>query len=159
MRLPPGSLFDELLPKQMLIQGCGLADQSVQRVAVAHQKYPSTLIKGKMHQCKSISCDVTINDDQDFCILCRNSASSIAYTPTISMANKYPQYYKDVGDYSEIDVYAVHHLFNIQDPSGCIQHASKKLLLSGSFTDNKPSFLEITEARDTLNRWLELNPE
>lgn len=75
------------------------------------------------------------------------------------MQQKYPAYYKDVGDYAEIDVYAVHHLFNIQDPSGCIQHASKKLLLSGVRTGGKSAFKDITEARDTLNRWLQLNPE
>lgn len=75
-----------------------------------------------------------------------------------SMAQKYPQYYKPVGDLKEVDVYTVHHLFDIQDPSGCIQHASKKLLLSGVRTGGKSAHDDIREARDTLNRWLELNP-
>lgn len=74
------------------------------------------------------------------------------------MALKYPQYYKDVGEYSEIDVYAIHQLFNIKDPSGCIQSASKKLLMSGSHIDSKDTITTITKARDALNRWLELNP-
>lgn len=112
-----------------------------------------------MHTCKSINCSTMINDDQDFCIVCREMSTGISFIPTVSMANKYPQHYKDVGDFSEIDVYAVHHLFDIQDPSGCIQHASKKLLLSGTHTNNKSQFQDITEARDILNRWLELNPE
>jgi hypothetical protein len=51
----------------------------------------------------------------------------------------------------------VHKLFNIQDPSGCIQHASKKLLLSGVRTGGKSAYDDIKEARDTLTRWLELN--
>lgn len=76
-----------------------------------------------------------------------------------SLSEKYPQYYKPVGNLEEVDVYAVHHLFNIQDPSGCIQHASKKLLLSGVRTGGKSKAKDIREARDTLDRWLQLNPE
>lgn len=75
------------------------------------------------------------------------------------MSEKYPKYYKKIGGLTEVDVYAVHHLFNIQDPSGCIHHASKKLLLSGVRTGGKSKFQDVREARDTLNRWLELNPE
>lgn len=75
------------------------------------------------------------------------------------LSEKYPQYYKPVGNLEEVDVYAVHHLFNIQDPSGCIQHASKKLLLSGVRTGGKSKAKDIREARDTLDRWLQLNPE
>lgn len=76
-----------------------------------------------------------------------------------SLAVLYPAYYKDVSHISEIDVYMVHYLFNIIDPSGAIQHASKKLLLSGARTGGKSMFKDIKEARDTLNRWLEMNPE
>ena len=73
------------------------------------------------------------------------------------LSKLYPTYYKPVGNLTEVDVYAVHHLFNIQDPSGAIQHASKKLLLSGVRTGNKSKRKDIQEARDTLNRWLELD--
>jgi hypothetical protein len=76
-----------------------------------------------------------------------------------SMSQKYPQYYKKVGSLTEIDVYAVHHLFDIQDPSGCIQHASKKLLLSGVRTGGKSALKDIKEARDTLTRWIQLNEQ
>ena len=111
-----------------------------------------------MHPCKSITCDSIINDDQDFCVTCRGLHTSISYTSTPSVGIKYPDFYKDVSNYSEVDVYAIHHMFNIQDPSGCIQSASKKLLMSGSEPDDIPLFKSITEARDTLSRWLELNP-
>jgi hypothetical protein len=77
----------------------------------------------------------------------------------MTMAQKYPQYYKPVGELKEIDVYAVHHLFNIQDPSGCLQHASKKLLLSGVRTGGKSALKDIKEARDTLTRWIQLNEQ
>lgn len=70
---------------------------------------------------------------------------------------KYPKYFKDVTNLREIDVYLVHQLFGIDDPSGAIQHASKKLLLSGVRTGGKSKYEDIREARDTLNRWLEIN--
>ena len=73
------------------------------------------------------------------------------------MSARYPKYYKFIGGMQELDVYAVHKIFNIEDPSGAIQHASKKLLLSGVRTGGKSKFDDIREARDTLNRWLELN--
>jgi hypothetical protein len=76
---------------------------------------------------------------------------------TPSMSQKYPKYYKSVKNIEEIDVYTVHQLFNIEDPSGCIQHASKKLLLSGVRTGGKSKLEDIAEARDTLTRFLQLH--
>jgi hypothetical protein len=111
--------------------------------------------------CKALGCSSVLpaNHPHDFCALCLKSFSIPVNktNPALSISDKYPQYYKKVGRLTEIDVYAVHHLFDIQDPSGCIQHASKKLLLSGVRTGGKSAFKDITEARDTLNRWLELN--
>ena len=75
------------------------------------------------------------------------------------MREKYPKYYKDVSQLREIDVYLTHKLFEIDDPSGCIQHASKKLLLSGVRTGGKSKVDDIKEARDTLTRWLQINDE
>lgn len=74
-----------------------------------------------------------------------------------SLSAKYPKYYKPVGELTEVDVYAVHKLFDIHDPSGCIHHSSKKLLLSGVRTGGKSAYHDIKEARDTLTRWLQLN--
>lgn len=108
-----------------------------------------------MSVCKSINCDAPTWPGVDFCDKCSVPAKPSETT----MSAKYPKYYKDVEEYTEIDVYAVHHLFNIQDPSGAIQHASKKLLLSGVRTGGKSTFKDITEARDTLSRWIQLNPE
>ncbi len=72
---------------------------------------------------------------------------------------KYPKYFRSVVGITHLDVYGVHKLFDVNDPSGCIQHASKKLLLSGVRTGGKSAYEDIKEARDTLNRWLELNNE
>lgn len=72
-------------------------------------------------------------------------------------AAKYPAYFKPVGHLTHVDVYAVHQLFGINDPSGAIQHASKKLLLSGVRTGGKTAYDDVREARDTLNRYLEMH--
>lgn len=112
-----------------------------------------------MHACKTIGCSGTTSEDQDFCSDCLDNQDQInkLNVDTESLSTKYPKYYKSVGHLTEIDVYAVHHLFAIQDPSGCLQHSSKKLLLSGVRTGGKSAFDDIKEARDTLTRWLQLN--
>ena len=110
-----------------------------------------------MHHCKSIGCQNPIPRNQDFCERCTNAeldGFDTKYEKTLS--TRYPGFYKPVGDLSEIDVYTVNHLFQIQDPSGCLQDASKKLLLSGS---SESRYRDIREARDTLTRWLQLNQE
>ena len=70
---------------------------------------------------------------------------------------KYDVYFKDFSGCDEADVYQVHHNFKLIDPSGCKHHASKKILLSGVRTGGKGEYKDIEEARDTLNRWLEIN--
>jgi len=74
-----------------------------------------------------------------------------------SMADLYPKYYKDVSRLQSVDVYRVHRLFDVTDNE--IHHASKKLLLCGVRTGGKPARKEVEEARDTLNRWLEIQDE
>jgi len=73
-----------------------------------------------------------------------------------SVRSKYPAYFKDVEQLAEIDVYQVHELFQVQDLSGCLHHASKKILLCGQRTGGKDRTKEIKEARDTLTRWLQI---
>jgi hypothetical protein len=115
--------------------------------------------------CHSIGCTNQIEDStDDFCDQCKAYDSFTPLTkpetceaPKESLSKKYPKYYKSVGDLTEIDVYAVHKLFNINDPSGALQHASKKLLLSGVRTGGKTQYDDIREARDTLTRWMELH--
>lgn len=107
--------------------------------------------------CKAVGCTSVLpaNYPEDFCAMCR--AEAINRASPQSMSQKYPKYYKSVQGLKEVDVYAVHQLFDIQDPSGAIQHASKKLLLSGVRTGGKSVYDDIREARDTLTRWLEIN--
>lgn len=108
-----------------------------------------------MPLCKSINCNGVATHGEDFCTYCSTKVTK----SEVPLSEKYPKYYKDVSEQNEIDVYSVHHLFDIQDSSGAIQHASKKLLLSGVRTGGKTKFKDITEARDTLTRWLQLNQE
>ena len=118
----------------------------------------------ELESCKSIGCLHPAIKGSDFCYSCQAELHEIVgigkpVNPEKPMSEKYPQYYKKVGNLTEIDVYAVHHLFDIQDPSGCIQHASKKLLLSGVRTGGKSALKDIKEARDTLTRWIQLNEQ
>lgn len=111
-----------------------------------------------MPYCISLGCGNPVTHDQRFCSRC---ASTLVNAEPVepSLPQLYPKYYKNVDGLTEVDVYAVHQLFNIQDPSGAIQHASKKLLLSGVRTGGKSKRDDIREARDTLNRWLQLDEQ
>jgi len=118
--------------------------------------------------CVNSTCTNEVIEGNACCSVCTLQFNSVRASPinieikssetSSALASMYPKYYKDVSHLSTIDAYAVHHLFNVQDPSGAIQHASKKLLLSGVRTGGKTMYQDIKEARDTLNRWLELNP-
>ena len=69
----------------------------------------------------------------------------------------YEKYFKDVSVYDFIDVYRTHRIFGLNDEVLC--HASKKLLLSGVRTGGKSLEQDVREARDTLNRWIEMLAE
>ena len=74
----------------------------------------------------------------------------------MSELKQYPHYFKDVSKLETVDVYRVLTLFKVNDP--CIQHAIKKLLCAGDRGD-KSMIKDITEARDSLNRHLEMLQE
>lgn len=76
------------------------------------------------------------------------------------MNKPYRKYFKPVPEgVSEIDVYMVHKMFNLQDPCGALHHASKKILLCGERTGGKSKLNDIIEARDALNRWINLHKD
>lgn len=72
-------------------------------------------------------------------------------------SNQYSKYFRDVSHLKYIDVYRVLELFEVNDHA--IGHAAKKLLLAGNRTGNKPMYKDIKEARDTLDRWLNMREE
>lgn len=74
------------------------------------------------------------------------------------MSFKYPKYYKAIPTgVTEIDIYMLCHIFRVEDHSGALHHAIKKILLPGVRTGGKTRYDDIKEARDTLSRWLEIH--
>lgn len=71
------------------------------------------------------------------------------------MERKHSHYFKDVRHLDYIDIYQVCKLFEVNDPSHCTQHSIKKLLMSGK-RGAKDKMKDIIEARDTLNRYLQI---
>lgn len=106
-----------------------------------------------MSVCASIGCEEDSIPDQSFCISCMSKQSK---SPMISPEIDPYEIGVNVADITQIDPFMVHHLFDIQDPSGCIQHASRNLLLSYS-KGGKGVTHKVREARDVLNRWLQIN--
>ena len=61
--------------------------------------------------------------------------------------------FKDVSEVDEIDIFQIHYIFNLPDPSGALQEASRKLLLCGG--SERCVYQDVEEARNILNRWLQ----
>lgn len=93
--------------------------------------------------------------EQDDLIEAPLQADKKTDTPTQA---KYEKYFIDVSGYSKIDIYR--YLELLPGTRGhAIEHALKKLALCGVRTGGKSLIKDITEARDTLNRWLEMRAE
>ncbi len=75
----------------------------------------------------------------------------------LSMSN-YEKYFIDVERFKKIDIYRYLELLP-GDRGHAIEHALKKLALCGVRTGGKSFVKDITEARDTLNRWLDMRKE
>ena len=70
---------------------------------------------------------------------------------------RYTKYFKNVEHLKQIDIYRVLRLFVVTDHE--LGHAVKKILLSGNRTGGKPKIVDITEAINSLTRWLDLEEE
>lgn len=68
------------------------------------------------------------------------------------MTNKYK---KPVGSRTHIDVYDVCDIWQVDDPSGAIQHAVKKLLCNGE-RGYKPAIQDYREAIGSIQRKIEI---
>lgn len=71
--------------------------------------------------------------------------------------SKYGKYFADVSHLLKIDLYRFFKLFKVNDHA--LEHAIKKIVLGGSRTGGKTLREDIVEARDTLDRWLEMQDE
>lgn len=70
---------------------------------------------------------------------------------------KHAHYYKNVSNLDWIDVYRVIDLFGVKD--ACLQHAIKKLLVTGGRDGNKSSEQDVRDVIASCNRWLEMQAE
>jgi len=73
------------------------------------------------------------------------------------IAKKHPHYHKDVRHLESVDVYRVLELFGVTSPT--LQHAVKKLLVSGRRGGGKDQIKDVKEAIDSLERFLEMQNE
>ncbi len=105
--------------------------------------------------CKSINCRNPVVANGDFCTPCSNRDLD-GFESAEAMAERYPDRFKSVGDQEQIDTYSVHQMFQMNDPSGCLQNASTLLLMQGASTNKHR---DIRQARDLLTRWIQLNQE
>lgn len=76
---------------------------------------------------------------------------------SVNESKKHSHYYKDVSHLSSIDVYRVIDLFEVSNP--CIQHAIKKLLVSGGRGGGKDTTKDWQEAIDSISRALQMKRE
>lgn len=76
------------------------------------------------------------------------------------MAEKYPAYWRTLDpNWIAVDTYRINEMFPVDDASGRILHARKKLLVPGVRTGGKSMRKDIAEAVATLKQWLDANPE
>lgn len=102
----------------------------------------------------------TEDDEEEYCfskeldkIL---NGAFVLDTKTEGSERKHSHYFKDVRHLDYIDVYELNKLFPIDDDTDCILHARKKLLVCGGRGGSKDMITDITDARDTLNRYLQI---
>lgn len=78
----------------------------------------------------------------------------------LRMARDFPAYWKKLPEHwVAIDTYRVNRLFPVDDTSGQLLHARKKLLVPGCRTGGKSVYQDIKEAHRTLGAWLAEHPE
>lgn len=94
-------------------------------------------------------------DEEDFKAVAKYFKASEETLVTENIAEKtYPHYYKQLpSDTTHIDIYMILDLFNVGNQG--IGHTIKKLLCPGQ-RHAKSWLQDVTEARDTLNRVIEL---
>ena len=74
----------------------------------------------------------------------------------VNLAEKFPQYHKDVSHLKTVDVYRLIRLWEISDPE--LQHALKKILAAGQ-RGAKSAAQDVQEAIDSLVRWQQIQDE
>ena len=96
------------------------------------------------------------DDEEEYCFSKElDKVLNDAFILGEGVERKHSHYFKDVRHLDYVDIYQVCKLFEVEDPSHCTQHSIKKLLMSGK-RGVKDKMKDIIEARDTLNRYLQI---
>lgn len=70
-------------------------------------------------------------------------------------SEKYPAYWRAIpAHWTHLDTYRINELFPVEDDSGAILHARKKLLLPGVRTGDKGMLKDVQEAASTLQCYI-----
>lgn len=83
------------------------------------------------------------------------SASREELVAGVPTARKHAHYFKDVSKFDEMDTYLFCRVWKVEDYSGALHHAIKKIIDAGK-RGNKDKLKDIKEAKDALNRYLEI---
>ena len=83
------------------------------------------------------------------------SASREELVAGVPTARKHAHYFKDVSKFDEMDTYLFCRVWKVEDYSGALHHAIKKIIDAGK-RGNKDKLKDIKEAKDSLNRYLEI---
>ena len=110
------------------------------------------------------TCDVELVEHVSNSYLCVGDTATISIDDLkehwtqeelVNKEAKHNHYRKSVEHLDYIDIYRVCKLFKVKDDSHCLHHSIKKLLMSGQRGAGKSKIQDITEARDSLNSYLE----
>jgi hypothetical protein len=78
-------------------------------------------------------------------------------SPQQGIVDKRDNHYAiDVSDAMEVDIYEICNRFKVNDPSGCVQHAIKKLLVAGKRNGGKTQLQDYQEVVRTMKRKIDL---
>lgn len=88
-------------------------------------------------------------------LACRAAAVKPNDEWAAQQSEKYPAYWRAIpAHWTHLDTYRINQLFPVEDDSGAILHARKKLLLPGVRTGQKGILKDVTEAVSTLNCYI-----
>lgn len=116
---------------------------------------PQSLVGTCINRLNNLNQNVLAGALQDHWQNVDEPGTPVADEQAAAMAEKYPAYWRTLPKHwLAVDTYRVNRLFPVDDPSGQLLHARKKLLVPGCRTGGKSVYDDIKEAHATLGAWL-----